>query len=143
MRQDEITNLSRDIEAVSSNFEHEPWTDNLRLLRKEFDIASISTPFHYSKIMNQLTEISRQNRVLFLYSVFSRVCKEEAVNYEFSSPYQAGMKYSAVMKKEDVFYILDEDRQYREIFTTENFARFVDNEYWELIERSYATELDG
>ncbi len=68
-------------------------------------------------------EVLRETRLLFLYSILNMVCKESGKNYNFDNPFQANMKYSAVMKKEGRFYLLDEDGDYREIFTSEKFMR--------------------
>ena len=133
MKKDEIENLVREIESISSNFEDEAWTENVRLLKDGFDLKAIGDPKRYLGFIDAVNELARQGRLLFLYSTFNRVCEKEGVAYRFKAPYQANMAYSAVMKKEGAFYILDEDRQYREIFCTEKFARFVEDEYWELI----------
>jgi hypothetical protein len=39
------------------------------------------------------------------------------------------------MKKEDTFYLLDEDGDLKEMFVSENFVQFVDDSYWELYEQ--------
>ena len=95
-------------------------------------MSSISTAKHYWKIIEEIEEILRETRLLFLFSVFDRVCKEEGKLYHFSTPYQANMRYDAVMKKEGSFYLLDEDGHYREIFASEAFARFINTLYWKL-----------
>ncbi len=134
MTKEELKELSREIENISNNFEAKPWSDNIKLLKEDFDINKINTPKHYSKVIDEITEVLRETRLLFLYSVFNKVCEEEGKLYYFDTPFQANMSYSAVMKKEGSFYLLDEDKDYREIFTSEAFVRFIDDQYWELYE---------
>jgi hypothetical protein len=130
----EKSKLSQEIEDISKNFENKPLTENFKLLKEDLDINSISTPNHYLKTIDKLQEILRETRLLFIYSVLNRVCKEEGKLYNFETPYQAAMKYSGVMKKEGSFYILDEDGDYSGIFTSEAFSQFIDDSYWELYE---------
>jgi hypothetical protein len=134
MTEHEIQELHREIEFVTGHFEVEPWTDNIRLLRPEYDANRTSNPKRYLDFVEKLSEILRQGRVLFLHSALNKVCLEEGMAYRFKTPYQANMTYSAVMKKGGSFYILDEDGHYREIFVTEKFARFVEEQYWELLD---------
>ena len=134
MPKDNLNQISQIIEDISGNFEDEPWTENMKLLRPDFDLNTIKSPKHYLDVMAEVRELSRQTRVMFLHSVFNKVCHTEGESYTFSTPYQAGMQYSAVMKKEGVFYILDEDGQFREMFTTEKFTQFIDDLYWEIID---------
>jgi hypothetical protein len=134
MTTEEKSKLSQEIEDISKNFENKPWTENVKLLKEDFDINSISTPKHYLKTIDELQEILRETRLLFIYSVLNKVCKEEGKLYNFDTPYQASMKYNAVMKKEGSFYIMDEDGDYSEIFTSEAFTQFIDDLYWELYE---------
>ncbi|WP_397382393.1 hypothetical protein [Prosthecobacter sp.] len=135
MKQDEIQKLAREIESISNHFEEKPWTDNIRPLKDDFDMATIGDPKGYLEFISEANEILRQARVLFIYSVFNRVCEKDGIAYCFKAPYEANMKYSAVMKNDGSFYILDEDGHYRETFYTEKFARFVENEYWEVVEK--------
>lgn len=134
MIKEKSNKIFREIEAITDNFEDEPWTDNVRLLKAGFDAGKLEKPKHYSEVISEVTEILREARVLFLHSIFAKVCEKEGEPYSFSVPYQAGMKYSAVMKKEGSFYLLDEEGDYREIFANENFTRFIDDQYWKLIE---------
>lgn len=134
MTQEELNKLSQEIEDISNNFELKPWTENIKLLKEDFNINEINTPNHYLKIIDEITEVLRETGVLFLYSVFNRVCKEERKLYYFDTPFQASMSYNAVMKKEGSFYLLDEDGDYREIFTSETFVRFIDDQYCNLYE---------
>ena len=134
MTEEEIKKLMKDIEEISNNFEDKPWTDNMKFLKEKFDINSINTPNYYLDIINDFEELLRETRLLFLYSVLNIVCKEEGILYNFDEPYQAGMKYKGVMKKEGGFYILDEDGHYREIFTSKEFMQFIDDQYWKLYE---------
>ena len=134
MTKEKSNKIFREIEAITDNFEDEPWTDNVRLLKADFDAGKLEKPKHYSEAISEVTEILREARVLFLHSIFAKVCKNEGEPYSFSVPYQAGMKYSAVMKKEGSFYLLDEDGDYRDIFANENFTRFIDDQYWKIID---------
>lgn len=135
MTNEELSKLSQEINDISNNFENKPWTENIKLLKKDFDINSINVPNHYLKITDVLEEVLRETRLLFLYSVLNIVCKEPGKLYDFDNPFQASMKYVAVIKKEGNFYLLDEDGDYREIFTSEKFMRFIDDQYWELYEQ--------
>jgi hypothetical protein len=123
------------IESISNHFEEEPWTDNIRPLKDDFDMATIGSPKEYLEFISDANEIFRQARLLFIHSVFNRVCEKDGVAYCFKAPCEANLKYSAVMEKDGGFYILDEDGHYRATFHTEKFARFVENEYWEMTER--------
>lgn len=134
MTKDELSKLSKDIEDVSNNFEDKPWTGNVKLLKEDFDVSSINKPTHYWEVIDQLEEVLRETRFLYLCSVLGIVCKEEGKLYSFNTPYQASMRYDGVMKKEGIFYILDEDGHYQEIFTSEKFTHFIDDLYWELYE---------
>jgi hypothetical protein len=135
MTQEELIKLSKEIDEISSNFENKPWTEKRKLLKKEFNIGSINSPNNYLQTLSELEEVIRETRLLFLYSVFNIVCKEEGKLYDFDNPYQAGMRYTAIMKKEDTFYLLDEDGDLKEMFVSENFVQFVDDTYWELYEQ--------
>ena len=134
MTKEELKKLTKEIEKISNNFEDKPWTENIKFLKENFDINSISTPNHYLNIITELEEVLRETRLLFLYSVLNIVCKEEGKLYYFDKPYQAGMEYKGVMKKEGSFYLLDEDGHYREIFTSKEFMQFIDDQYWKLYE---------
>jgi hypothetical protein len=135
MTKEELSKLSQEIDEISNNFENKPWTENIKLLEEDFDINSINTPNNYLKTIDELEEVLRETRLLFIYSVLNIVCKESGKLYNFKNPYQASMKYLAVMKKEGSFHLLDEDGDYREIFTSEKFMRFIDDQYWELYEQ--------
>jgi len=134
MKKEEISKLSKEIEDISNNFENKPWTENIKLIKEDFDINLLNTPKHYWRTINELKEVLRETHLLFLYSVLNRVCIEEGKLYYFDTPFQASMKYDAVMKKEGSFYIQDEDKDFREIFTSEKFVQFIDDLYWELYE---------
>ena len=135
MTKEELSKLSQEIDEISNNFENKPWTENIKLLEEDFDINSINTPNNYLKTIDELEEVLRETRLLFIYSVLNIVCKESGKLYNFKNPYQASMKYLAVMKKGGSFHLLDEDGDYREIFTSEKFMRFIDDQYWELYEQ--------
>ena len=135
MTNKELSKLTQEINDISNNFENEPWTENIKLLKKDFDINSIDNPNHYLKTTDVLDEVLRETRLLFLYSVLNIVCKEPSKLYYFDNPFQASMKYVAAMKKDGNFQLLDEDGDYREIFTSEKFMRFIDDQYWALYEQ--------
>ena len=126
--------LSQEIEDVTNNFEDTPWTDNVKLLKEDFDINSIKTPKHYLKVADEIEELLRETQLLFIFSVLNKVCKEEGKLYHFETPYQANMKYDGVMKKGENFYLHDEDGDFREVFTSSNFAKFIDDLYWDIYE---------
>ena len=132
---EEIKKLSAEIESISKNFEDKPYTANIRLLRNDFDFKSLNSPSVYLDTIDKFEEILRQNRLLFLLSVFDRLCSEEGKLYYFENPYQASMKYTGIMKKDGSFYLLDEDGDYREMFVSERFVQFVDDLYWQLYEQ--------
>ena len=67
-----------------------------------------------------------------MYSIFNILCQDESKVYFFDVPYQAGLKYYGVMKKEGEFYIQDEDGDFRDIFFSEGFVQFIDDSYWKL-----------
>jgi hypothetical protein len=134
MTKEEVSKLSQEIDDISNNFEDKPCTENVKLLKENFDINSLKTPNHYLKTIDQLTEVLRETRLLFINSVLNKVCTVEGKLYNFDTPYKASMSYSAVIKKEGSFYILDEDGDYSDIFTSETFMRFIDDLYWELYE---------
>jgi hypothetical protein len=129
-----MKNLIQDIEKVTSNFESKPFSENVRMLKLDFDLTSLDSPQNYAKIMGDISEVYRQSRLLFIYSVLNKVCLDEGKIYPFNNPFQAGMSYSGVMKKEDTFYLLDEDGDFREVFTSEKFTQFIDDEFWEVYE---------
>ncbi len=132
MTKEQLNELLQDIEEVASNFEDKPWTANVKLLKEDFDITSANNPKKYWKTKDQLEELLRETRILFIFSILNRVCVEEGELYHFDTPYQAGMRYDGVMKKEGTFYMLDEDGDYREIFSSEKFTQFIDDTYWRL-----------
>lgn len=134
MTKEKLKDLSEKIANISDNFEQKPWTENVKLLKEDFNVGSINTPKYYRGIIDELEEVLRESRLLFLYSIFNVVCKEEDKVYIFGSPYQASMIYDGVLKKEDSFYLRDEDGDYREISTSEKFVQFVDDLYWEIYE---------
>lgn len=49
-------------------------------------------------------------------------------------PYEQAYTYSAVVRKKDDFFLVDSDMDLVEIFSNEQFKRFIDNEYWEVYE---------
>lgn len=134
MTKEELNKLSQEIEDISNNFEPKTFSENVKLLKEDFDINKIKSPKQYLETIDEITEVLRENRLLFLYSVFNIVCKEEDKLYYFDTPYQAAMSYSALIKKGESFYLLDEDGDYSQTFTSEPFVQFIDDQYWELYE---------
>lgn len=134
MTKEEQNKLSQEIEDISNNFELKPFSDNVKLLKEDFYINKIKSPKQYLETIDEITEVLRQTRLLFLYSVFNKVCIEEDKLYYFDTPYQAAMSYSAIIKKGESFYLLDEDGDYSQTFTSEPFVQFIDDQYWELYE---------
>ena len=134
MTKENLNKLSQEIENITSYFEEKPLTANIKLLKDGFEINTINTPNSYLSVIDELSEILRETRLLFIYSVLNKVCIEDEKLYYFDSPYLASMKYNAVKKKEGSFYLLDEDGDYKEITPNENFAQFLDDHYWELFQ---------
>ena len=134
MTKEEQNKLSQEIEDISNNFELKPFSDNVKLLKEDFDINKIKSSKQYLETIDEITEVLRQTRLLFLYSVFNKVCIEDDKLYYFDTPYQAAMSYSALIKKGESFYLLDEDGDYSQTFTSEPFVQFIDDQYWELYE---------
>lgn len=134
MTKEQLNNFYQDIEKISENFEQKPFTENVKLLKENFKIDSLNTPNHYQSMIDELSEIIRESRVLFIYSVLNKVCEEDEKVYLFDVPYQASMNYIGVMKKEGSFYLQDEDKDFREIFSSEGFTHFIDTQYWKLYE---------
>ena len=104
------------------------------MLKLDFGLATLDSPKNYAKIMGDISEVYRQSSLLFIYFVLNKVCLDEGKIYPFNNPFQVGMSYSGVMKKEDTFYLLDEDGDLREVFTSEKFTQFIDDEFWEVYE---------
>lgn len=134
MTTDDKIAISAAIEEITKNFKDKPWTENVKSLKEDFDINSLNSPNQYLKTIDELKEILREARLLFIYSVLNKVCREEGKQYDFATPYQANIQYNAVMKKEDSFYIKDEDGDWVNVFTSEGFMQFIDDLYWELYE---------
>lgn len=132
MNKNKMNELFKDLSAVNDNFEVEAITLNIKPIKENYDINSANNPKKYWRILEELQELSRQTRILFIHSALNKICIEEGKLYQFDDAFQASMEYTAVMKKENNFYLLDEDGDYREVFISENFARFIDEQYWEL-----------
>lgn len=134
MTEEKLKEFSNNIKKIASNFEHTPWTENVKFLKDDFDIKNTESPKHYLSVLNELSEVNRQTRLLYVMSVLEKVCLEEGKIYNFETPYQANMQYSAVFKKDGTFYLVDEDGDFRDVFTSENFVQFIDDQYWALYE---------
>lgn len=129
MTKEELNNLSQEIWDISSYFDDTPWIANKKELKEDFNIHSINTPSHYWEIFEKIEEVSRETRILFLCSIFNKLCIEENKVYHFDTPFQAGMRYDAVMKNKGKFYLRDEDGDFGEIFTSVKFMQFI-NEFF-------------
>lgn len=135
MTKEELNKLMESIKDITSNFEASPFSSSkTRFLRDDFDLDATKSPKRYWKPIEQLSELLREARILLIFSTLSRVCKVEGELYYFDTPFQAQMRYDGVMKKEDNFYLLDEDGHYRDVFTSERFAEFIDHMYWDMFE---------
>jgi hypothetical protein len=134
MTNEAIDNLMQDIKEISTSFKKLTLPDAFNTTNEEFDLNSLDNPQNYMDKIHVISEVLRQTRYLFLYSILNKVCLEEGKVYNFKTPFQAAMSYSGVIKKEDTFYILDEDGDLREVFTSEKFTQFIDDEFWEFYE---------
>lgn len=132
MNQQQNTYLFNKIDKISNKFETTAFTGSNRLLKNDLKIDQLEEPSFYFDLLEDLEEVKRQTRVLFIHAILNKVCIEEGKLYLFNAPYQASMSYSGVLKKEGIFYLKDEDGDLREIFDSENFLQFIDDEYWEL-----------
>jgi len=47
MTKEELNKLSQEIEDISNNFELKPFSDNVKLLKEDFDINEIKSPKQY------------------------------------------------------------------------------------------------
>lgn len=130
----QTTSIQQKINYVSSYFEPVISILHLTGLKDNFDPHSLKEPSFYLDFLDELEEIKRQTRILFLHSVLAKVCLEEGKPYQLNPPYQANMIYTAVLKMEGMYYLIDEDGDLREIFYTEKFQQFIDDQYWELYE---------
>jgi hypothetical protein len=136
MTKQELEKLSETIENIAKYFEEKPFTENVKLLKDNFDVNTIKMPNHYLKAIDELDEILRETRFLFISSVLNKVCVEENTLYLFKTKFKASMEYDGVLKKDGNFYLRDEDFNYREIFTSNEFKQFIDDLYWELYEEN-------
>ena len=135
MTKEELNKLMESIKDITSNFETSPYSSSkTRFLRDDFDLDATKSPKRYWKPIEQLSELQREARILLIFSTLSRVCKVEGELYYFDTPFQAQMRYDGVMKKEGNFYLLDEDGHYRDVFTSERFAEFIEHMYWDIFE---------
>ena len=95
-------------------------------------IDQLDQPSIYLDLLDDLEEVKRQTRVLFIHAVLNKVCIEAGKLYLFNGPYQASISYKGVLKEEGNFYLKDEDGVLTKIFDSENFQQFIDDQYWEL-----------
>ena len=134
MKKKDLEILTSEIKEVTDHFEDNAWSDNVRLLKSNFDIGSIKGPNSYLNTVNLLDEVLRETRLLFIFSVLKKVCLEDSKAYVFKVPYEQTDTYSAVMKKGEDFFLVDSDGDLRDVFSNGKFMRFIDDEYWELYE---------
>ena len=93
MTKEEKVILLQEIDDISSNFEDASFTGNIKLLKEDFDIKSIKTPKVYRKTIDELNEVLRETRLLFLYSVLNKVCEEEGKLYYFDTLHSSQDQY--------------------------------------------------
>ena len=134
MTNEEIAHLCHRLEDVDKNFEQKSYPGHMTPLKEDFNIRSLSTPNYYLKLMDEMNDMLRKSRVLFLNAVLDKVCIEEGKFYDFKQAFQSAMSYYAVTKKDGIFYLKDEDGDLREIFSSEEFVAFIDDLYWALYE---------
>ena len=134
MTNDKTSELINDINSISIHFEEKPSNNNFKDVKESFNLKSTDTPTHYWQVKEELEEILRQTRFLYLHAVFNKICKVDGEFYEFDVPFESAMKYYGVVKQNDTFYLKDEDGDFRDIFHGEDFANFIQELYWEIYE---------
>ncbi|GEM_PF-2127525 len=134
MTKEEINHLCQELEHINKNFEQNSYPGHIAPLKQDFNIQSLNTPKYYLEVIEEMNDMLRKSRVLFLNAVLDKVCIEEGKFYDFGHPFQAAMNYYAVTKKDGIFYLKDEDGDLREIFSSEEFVAFIDDLYWALYE---------
>lgn len=134
MKQQQSQTLCNRIDKISDKFETIDLIPTKWFLKNDLKVDQFEQPSFYLDLLEDVEEVKRQTRVLFIHAVLNKVCVQERKLYLFNSPYQANMSYSGVMKKEGTFYIKDEDGDLKEVFDSENFQQFIDDQYWELYE---------
>ena len=132
MKQQHTPTLCNRIEKISDKFETIDLIPTKWFLKNDLKVDQFEQPSFYLDLLEDLEEVKRQTRVLFIHAVLNKVCVQEGKLYLFNAPYQASMSYSGVMKKEGTFYLKDEDGDLKEVFDSENFQQFIDDQYWEL-----------
>ncbi len=125
--------LIEEIKDIKSNF-NSSLNSDFSFLKEDLDIKNLNNPNKYFGTINEIEKLLRETRILFLHSVLNLACKNENEIYVFDSPFQAAMKYDAVIKKNNSFYLRDEDGDFREIFTSKEFYEFIDEQFYELYE---------
>lgn len=136
MTKEKLSEFANNVEKIAYNFEETPWTDNVKFLKEDFDIKKAESPKHYQEVLREFAELTRQTRLLFVMTVLEKVCIEEGKIYNFDVPYKANIEYTGVLKKDLTFYLVDEDGDFKDVFTSENFVHFIDDQYWELFDET-------
>lgn len=144
MNQQQTQTLYNRIDKISDKFEtnyykvgynqldNDYYTCSYVSLKNDLKIDQLDQPSIYLDLLDDLEEVKRQTRVLFIHAVLNKVCIEAGKLYLFNGPYQASISYKGVLKGESTFYLKDEDGDFTEIFDSENFQQFIDDQYWEL-----------
>lgn len=132
MDEKERDSFQQKINNLSKLFESKGLTSGMNPEHKNFDTSKLEDPNFYLELLDELEELKRQARVLFLHSVFKKLCVEEGKVYKFSYPFQAIKSYIGIFKKEEFYYLVDDNGGLGHCFYDENFQIFIDREFWEL-----------
>ncbi|MDR1847641.1 MAG: hypothetical protein LBR17_05940 [Bacteroidales bacterium] len=131
MTQEEKDKLIQAFERIEHHFDVNPYSANLTSLKDDFTLNDLDKEgsLYYSESVETIGEYYHAACAIYIYSLLNEVCKKEEKLYYFDTPYQAGMRYDAVMKKENAFYLLDEDGHFRDVFSSEKFMQFVQQQH--------------
>ena len=132
MKKQDFESITEEIKSISFHFEDSPFSHNMKSLKEDFDMDVLNSPNSYLSFLDEINEFSRQARILFVTSVYKVVCKQNDVVYYFDQPFDTGIKYLGVTKKNNSLYLIDNDGHLRDLFASEEFMRFTDNQYWEV-----------
>ena len=85
MNQHPTSSLFKEINTISSHFEFSPLSGVFKL-KNDFSADHLNDPSFYLGLLEDLQEIKRQTRILFIHSVLNKVCGEEGKLYLFDQP---------------------------------------------------------
>lgn len=68
MTNEEIAHLCRRIEDVDKNFGQNSYSGDMTPLKQDFDIKSLGVPNYYLELMDEMNDMLRKSRVLFLHT---------------------------------------------------------------------------